>query len=883
MQTLISKCYPISTSQKFEGTKESKGGHPEKSIPLNQFVEAVRSNESIRLQVEKIRKAVKAGNNKLKDKLKRSLPGVTPAGIFDQRRSYDTTESLTGLMIIDFDHIEDVALFKSKLSKIKHILVAFVSPSGDGVKVIIRTPAVKDKESYVGTFLSLKEFFNSDHLDDSGKDYTRLCFLSHDPDVYVNEDAIPWTQQITQKTGSSSIKPPRPDVDIEKREEVILTELRKIHPEIFTDISKNRNNECMKRSAMFCDYAISEAVTKNIIGKSILDWKDFDVREFDKAISQGYKNGTLGSKTITKRPDIPTVTAFSRGTKRPTTTTIEVSENEPEIDAASFSRGSKKNPKEPIEDKPKPRGLYTFVDEANDPIFWYYLTSGKGKEKKRTLKMDVVDLLDWLAYFGYASTKVSDEPKLVRIVDNVVEVVTPWDIKHFIINWLDERYELNNREEDEAEVKRVFLSKPALSEMKNLSGLPPVEIHKLKDAKDSSRIYFENCVAEVREDVVNRYQYKELDSLIWRDEINGRVLSEVKPKGKGHYEQFIENVSNLGEDTAELNKLAFETTIGYLVHTYKNPSATKLVVTNDSMISIEGASNGRSGKGLFGKSFGQIRSRYEISGKTLKPDDKFWLQGVKAHHQIVNIEDIARKFNWESLYNLVTDDWTVEQKYQGSIQIPASESPKIIASTNFTISNLDPSTIDRVHNLEFSTHYHAGVRGLEDHRPEDDFGCQLFYDWFGEHFIQWSYFDHYIIHCVQQYLKNGLVKSRTKNLKKRQLINAVGMHLVEWIEDEIESGQLITFDEKIANIAVHAQYVSWCRRNNIERFDQDQRSFTAKLLRYFRDNGYDVNTDIKCYHNDQRVRGFIVSKTNAAEQETSDEVMPPKSKVKFNN
>lgn len=880
MNTLITKCFPLS--------KGVKGGHPEKTVPISQVVEAIRSNDSIKKQVDKVRAAAIAGDTKSKDTAKKNLPCITPAAIFKTKRNQKDIDQLTGLMVLDFDHVPDVENFKSKLAKVKHVFIAFVSPSGDGLKVIVRTPAVTDRDSHVGTFLSLKEYFNSEYLDDSGKDYTRLCFLSHDPEIYVNEDAEPWTQQVSAKTGSSSVKMPRPkDVDIEQREEIILQELRKIHPDFFTDISQNRNNETMKRSAMFCDYAISEDVAKNIIGKQILDWKDFELKEFDKAISQGYKNGKHGSKTITKRPDIPT--SFSRGKRADFVIVDEVNETDMSIilETSSFSRGKKptveaEQVEKQVEKESSPaRTEYTFVDEINDPIFWYYIETGKGEVKKRNLKMDIVDLLNWLAYFGYASTKVAEEPKLVRIVDNVVEVVTCWDVKHFVINWLDERYELNNREEDEAEVKRIFLSKPAMTEMKNLSGLPPVEIKKLKDKARSSKMYFDNCVAEITKDGVKRQNYSELKSLIWKAELNGRNLSEVKPEGKGHYEQFIENVSKLEDETAERNKLAFETTIGYLVHTYKNPSITKMVITNDSHIGIEGASSGRSGKGLFGKSFGHVRSRLEISGKTMKADDKFWLQLVRAHHQLVNIEDLPRKFNFESLYNLVTDDWTTEQKYMGSLQIPASESPKMIVSTNFTISALDPSTLDRVHNLEFSTHYHAGVQGKKDHRPEDDFGCKLFFDWFGKNAIQWDYFDHYIIHCIQQHLKHGLVTPKNKNLKKRQLINAIGMNVVEWLEDAIEEQNVITFDEKIANIAVHEEYVRWCRRNNIDRFDQDQRSFTSKLFRFFRDNGYKLNSEVKTHYGKDRVRGFIVSQTDASEVETNPDELPPEAKTKI--
>lgn len=919
MQTKVTKCFPLSTSVCFEGTKDKIGGHPEKLVTMESVFNGIKTSETIKALTDKIRKYKEQDNEPAKTRTKRKLPSFVVAAIFNSdRRLLADIKDFTGLMVIDFDHV-DVIKFKEQLSKLPIIFAAFVSPSGDGVKVIVKTPAVKDRDSHVGTFLSLKEYFNSEHFDDSGKDYTRLCYMSHDPDIYINENSTPWTQQVTQKTGSSKVSPPRPSVDVEQREEVILTELRKIAPWLFEPITTNRNNTTMKAAAMFCDYGISQEVALSIMQKNIEDWKDFSENEFKKATAQGYKQGDAGSKTVTKRPDIPS--SFSRGTKRPTV--IAEPPAETPRSSTSFSRGSKREavPEpptrivdglkqhvipdaepvinnsssfsrgKPLDAKPEKAEVETktsrskresIADELNDPVFWYYKESGKGEDKKRTMTIDVVDLLDWLGYFGYGSTKISEETVLVRMVDNVVETVTCWDIKHFIINWLDDLYDFNQRRGDEAEVKRMFLSKPALTELKNLSGLPPIFIKKLRDKKTSSKLYYDNAVVTITQRTIKRSEYKDLEAPIWKNELNGRILEEQAPKGVGHFEQFIANVSDLGEDTAEHNKLAFETAIGYMIHGYKNSKTSKIITTNDSHISIEGASSGRSGKGIFGKSFGNIRSRYEVSGKTLKPDDKFWLQGVRPHHQIVNFEDMPRKFNWESLYNLATDDWTTEQKYQGSTQISAEDSPKMIASTNFTVSALDPSTIDRIHNLEFSDHYHAGVRGREDYRPCDDFGCDLFRDWTGENAIQWQYYDHYMIKCLQQYFKHGLIAAKTKNLQRRQLINAVGMSLVEWIEDAIES-KVILFDVKTANIAVHEQYVRWCHDNNIERYDRDQRSFTSKMYRYFRDSGWDLQTgdNIKVAHGRGRVRGFIVSMTKAVEQEITADEFPPEPDCPF--
>jgi hypothetical protein len=54
------------------------------------------------------------------------------------------------------------------------------------------------------------------------------------------------------------------------------------------------------------------------------------------------------------------------------------------------------------------------------------------------------------------------------------------------------------------------------------------------------------------------------------------------------------------------------------------------------------------------------------------------------------------------------------------------------------------------------------------HTPFDQFGSMLFEDWDEQ---EWARFDHYMINCLNYYLKNGLVESEAKNLELRKFIN----------------------------------------------------------------------------------------------------------------
>jgi hypothetical protein len=80
----------------------------------------------------------------------------------------------------------------------------------------------------------------------------------------------------------------------------------------------------------------------------------------------------------------------------------------------------------------------------------------------------------------------------------------------------------------------------------------------------------------------------------------------------------------------------------------------------------------------------------------------------------------------------------------------------------------------RVFELEFSAFFNS------NNTPLDFFGCMLFDDWDDS---EWSRFFMYQINCIQFYLQNGLVKSKTNNLKLRKLINETCSEFMEWVND----------------------------------------------------------------------------------------------------
>ena len=113
---------------------------------------------------------------------------VTFSGVFEKRSDKLLTKH-SGLMTLDFDHIDKPNELKSKLLCDPNFetQLAFVSPSGNGLKWIIQIDLSKaDHPTY---FKAVSNYIKHEYdvvVDNTGKDVSRACFLPCDPDVYIN-------------------------------------------------------------------------------------------------------------------------------------------------------------------------------------------------------------------------------------------------------------------------------------------------------------------------------------------------------------------------------------------------------------------------------------------------------------------------------------------------------------------------------------------------------------------------------------------------------------------------------------------------------------------------------------------------------------------------
>jgi hypothetical protein len=156
-------------------------------------VDAIALLETIRDGGRNLRGAIEAickSNDADRECLKKKLPAVTWSGTFSRRESGALVRH-SGLLCADLDGLnDDLDGAAAKLKTSPHLWAVFISPSGTGLKAVFRMPA--DATKHAGSFRAVERHvfeLTGMQIDASGKDVTRLCFLSHDPELYHNPNA----------------------------------------------------------------------------------------------------------------------------------------------------------------------------------------------------------------------------------------------------------------------------------------------------------------------------------------------------------------------------------------------------------------------------------------------------------------------------------------------------------------------------------------------------------------------------------------------------------------------------------------------------------------------------------------------------------------------
>jgi hypothetical protein len=139
--------------------------------------------------VQSCRQALAKGNRELFEIRKKKLPAITISGVFGKTRRVSSLKTYSGMIVLDMDGLPkgDIDAWKRKLEKDPYMHACWKSPSGLGLKCIIRV--ADSSRLHKINFDNLVNYFSSHYgaqIDRSGSDIPRLCYVSYDPGLFLN-------------------------------------------------------------------------------------------------------------------------------------------------------------------------------------------------------------------------------------------------------------------------------------------------------------------------------------------------------------------------------------------------------------------------------------------------------------------------------------------------------------------------------------------------------------------------------------------------------------------------------------------------------------------------------------------------------------------------
>lgn len=170
------------------------------TLTLRQFLDAHKNPKESTVEViEKIKLAAEKGDLKLKDSLKQNnLYSFVPSVVLDGLgRGLINIVAFNPAMLVEFDKIDNAKELKERLfNNLKSVIAAWISPSGKGVKLLVRIPKPISVESYKQYYCGLA-YYLSQYEGFDGVNYNIVLplFLSFDREILIREDAEEWTQR----------------------------------------------------------------------------------------------------------------------------------------------------------------------------------------------------------------------------------------------------------------------------------------------------------------------------------------------------------------------------------------------------------------------------------------------------------------------------------------------------------------------------------------------------------------------------------------------------------------------------------------------------------------------------------------------------------------
>ncbi len=776
---------------------------------VNYAFERIRNGNS-KVLIEKIRTE---SDKEKQQALKKQLPVINFQGTFKERNDKGLKE-FSGLMPLDFDSFASDTEFvemRERLMADQYTYSLFTSPRGNGLKCIIKIP-LDGAENYKGYFDAIKKYYDNPYFDVSNSNVSRLCFESYDPEIYINDSSLLFTESI--EIEYTEIGTERPIFQVTSDNEIIQ-KLLVWYKKNFGQNKGSRNNNLFKLAAAMNTFGVPQRQALSTLIS--YEEMDFTKSEIESLCNSAYKNSSQFGTRFFEDTHVKAKIEKQLKTGKSAKAIIKLM---PEIDSNKIEQAAEQ-----------------IRNNADIEDFWYYDERGNVKLFPHKYKF-------WLQHNNFSKYFPTNSKTytFIQVSQGIVEETNEKRIKDFVLSILLHRHDIGFQPYDHmANSKKAFT-------VDFLSMLDSSDIKIREDTNSECYLYYKNCVVRITADTIETIDYLNIDGYVWKNQIIDREYIS-SDHHDSEFRKFIWLIASAGVDEPKNRERynTFKSTIGFLMHSFKTSANNKAVILNDSVISEN--PNGGSGKGIFCAALAHLKKVASIDGKTFDFEKSFPYQTVSTDCQLLVFDDVKRNFDFERLFSLITEGITIEYKGQDAIKLPVQKSPKIIITTNYTVGGVGGSFERRKTELELSSYFNS------NRTPLLEFGHLLFDEWDAD---EWAKFDNYMIQCSQFYLKYGITKSHFSNIETRKYIKNTSHEFYEWTKNKDAFKHNEQLSKKVYFDTFIEEYPDWGAKG----YRLTQKRFKMWLESYCKFYGYEYLDGVRSVLNGGTDRYFEVKDMN---------------------
>jgi hypothetical protein len=260
---------------------------PIEDVSLSSIISNIKTG-TYHDSINSIRMAKGMGKPERADQLKKELLAFTPSATFKDGRKKELLTAYSGCVHLDFDKLtpEELQQAFDLAVKIPFTYACFTSPSGDGLKIFIKVNT--DQETHEQAYKQVQAYYEKEiniEADPKCKDITRLCFVSNDPNAFLNESAS--TFEIALQEQAPLSEPLFEQA--QKSNNTIFDECVSFTNNILTYNNGNRNNYLYQLACNCNRRGIPHPEAENLITSNFYHENQTEIR---KSIESAYQNNT---------------------------------------------------------------------------------------------------------------------------------------------------------------------------------------------------------------------------------------------------------------------------------------------------------------------------------------------------------------------------------------------------------------------------------------------------------------------------------------------------------------------------------------------------------------------------------------------------------------